>query len=310
MPRYKSVSAYRNDSPIGPKPSWLRNRLPAGQEFIEMKQVVRNHNLHTVCEEALCPNLGECWGAGTATVMILGGVCTRGCRFCNVITGNPKGLVDYEEPLRVASAVSTMALKYLVITSVDRDDLPDGGAGIFANTVQEVRRANAETLVEVLTPDFSGDIQSIGKVVASSPDVFSHNIETVPRLSPGVRDHRANYEQSLAVLQSVKQLDPSIYTKSSIMLGLGETDDEVLRSMYDLRAEGVDILTLGQYLRPSIGHLPVVEYVRPQKFSWYKTKGEEAGFQCVAAGPLVRSSYRAVETFLKAKGRRLGNVAD
>ncbi|MCH8022449.1 MAG: lipoyl synthase [Thaumarchaeota archaeon] len=296
--------ANKNDEHLGPKPLWLRNKLPSGEKFIEMKSVVRNNRLHTVCEEAFCPNIAECWGAGTVTMMILGEVCTRGCRFCNVITGNPKGLVDFDEPGRIADAVSKMGLKYLVITSVDRDDLPDGGATIFAETVREVKRRNSGILVEVLTPDFRGDMESIGRVVSSSPDVFSHNIETIPRLSPKVRDPRANYEQSLAVLESIKGIEPSMYTKSSIMLGLGETDDEVLCSMSDLRAIGVDILTLGQYLRPSLGHLPVVSYVTPSKFSWYREKGEEFGFRCVASGPLVRSSYKAAENFLTAQRSR------
>ena len=304
MPRYRSVFAHRDDDRIGPKPIWLKNKLPTGEKFIEMRSVVRNNSLHTVCEEALCPNIAECWGAGTATMMILGDICTRGCRFCNVITGNPGGLVDSNEPVRIADAVSSMGLKYLVITSVDRDDLPDGGAAIFAETVREVKHRNSGILVEVLTPDFRGDTESIARVVCSSPDVFSHNIETVPRLSPKVRDPRANYEQSLAVLKSIKGLEPSMYTKSSIMLGLGETDDEVLRSMLDLRAIGVDILTLGQYLRPSMGHLPVVSYITPSKFSWYQEKGEEFGFRCVASAPLVRSSYKAVENFLTAQRSR------
>ena len=304
MPRYRSVVASREDH-IGPKPIWLKNKLPTGEKFIAMKRIVRNNNLHTVCEEAFCPNMAECWGAGTATMMILGDICTRGCRFCNVITGNPGGLVDSDEPRRIADAVSMMDLKYIVITSVDRDDLPDGGSAIFAETVREVKRRNSGILVEVLTPDFRGDTKSIERVVCSSPDVFSHNIETVHRLSPKVRDPRANYEQSLAVLESIKGLEGSMYTKSSIMLGLGETDDEVLRSMLDLRSIGVDILTLGQYLRPSIGHLPVVSYVTPSKFSWYKERGEELGFKCVASGPLVRSSYKAAESFLTAQRNRV-----
>jgi len=256
--------------------------------------------LHTVCEEAHCPNVHECWGGGTATIMLMGSVCTRGCRFCAVTSGHPKGYLDPLEPWKVAQVISEWGLDYIVLTSVARDDLPDGGAEHFAKTIRAIKQKTPRTLVEVLIPDFRGDINALKTVVDAQPDVIDHNIETVERLTPRVRDRRASYRQSLAVLENVKKLDPTRYTKSSIMVGLGETDEEVLQTMRDLRAVGVDILTIGQYLRPSPRHIEVVEYVHPDKFAQWKEAGEALGFRYVASGPLVRSSYRAGEFFVKS----------
>lgn len=255
--------------------------------------------LHTVCEEAHCPNIGECWGGGTATFMLLGDTCTRGCRFCAVKSGNPSGVVDDLEPLKIALALRQMALRYVVLTSVDRDDLPDGGAAHFAKTIVETRNKNSGMLIEVLTPDFQGDLDSVRTVVQAHPDVFAHNIETVERLQAKARDRRASYQQSLRVLKAVKEMDPSIYTKSSIMLGLGERDDEVIQSMRDLRACGVDLLAIGQYLRPSNWHMEVSEFVHPSKFEQFRRDGLSLGFKFVASGPLVRTSYRAGEYFIE-----------
>jgi len=281
------------------KPEWLRVRPPAGEHYAELKSLLRSLNLHTVCEEARCPNVWECWGGGTATVMLLGDVCTRGCRFCAVASGNPRGFVDPEEPTKVAKAIGTLGLTYVVLTSVDRDDLLDGGAGHFARTIREIKRTSPGILVEALIPDFQGDREALRAVVEAGPDVLDHNIETVRRLQLQVRDRRAGYDQSLAVLRNAKAIRPGLYTKASIMLGLGETRDEVLETLQDLRANGVDIVTLGQYLRPSDWHLPVQEYVRPEVFDAYRRAGEAMGFLYVASGPLVRSSYRAGEFFLE-----------
>jgi lipoic acid synthetase len=256
--------------------------------------------LHTVCEEAHCPNVHECWGGGTATIMLMGSVCTRGCRFCAVTSGHPKGYLDPLEPWKVAQVVSEWGLDYIVLTSVARDDLPDGGAEHFAKTIRAIKQKTPRTLVEVLIPDFRGDINALKTVVEAQPEVIGHNIETVERLTPKVRDRRASYRQSLAVLENVKKLDPTRYTKSSIMVGLGETDEEILQTMRDLRAVGVDILTIGQYLRPSPRHLEVVEYVHPQKFAQWKEIGEALGFRyvrldpwCAAATAPGNSSSRA-----------------
>jgi lipoic acid synthetase len=282
------------------KPEWLKIRPPAGQNYLRIKETLRRHGLHTVCEEAHCPNVHECWGGGTATIMLMGSVCTRGCRFCAVTSGHPKGYLDPLEPWKVAQVVSEWGLDYIVLTSVARDDLPDGGAEHFAKTIRAIKQKTPRTLVEVLIPDFRGDINALKTVVEAQPEVIGHNIETVERLTPRVRDRRASYRQSLAVLENVKKLDPTRYTKSSIMVGLGETDEEVVQTMRDLRAVGVDILTIGQYLRPSPRHLEVVEYVHPDKFAQWKEIGEALGFRYVASGPLVRSSYRAGEFFVKS----------
>lgn len=281
-----------------PKPDWLKVRPPAGEGFLRLKSLLKELNLHTVCEEARCPNVAECWGGGTATIMLMGDTCTRGCRFCAVSSGNPQGHLDPLEPLKVARAVSELSFRYVVLTSVDRDDLPDGGADHFARTVEAIKRANPEVLVEVLIPDFQGDPDSLERIVDADPDVVAHNLETVRRLTPGVRDRRATYDQSLRVLGALKRLGAP-FTKSSLMLGLGETQEEVWTAMHDLRGVDVDILTLGQYLRPSSWHLEVEEYVHPATFDALAAEGRRAGFLYVAAGPLVRSSYRAGELFME-----------
>jgi lipoic acid synthetase len=288
-----------NHQPARPPrhPEWIRARMPMGETYTRLKSLVRGLHLHTVCESARCPNLGECWGAGTATIMILGNVCTRACRFCAVTTGNPRGVVDEDEPARVARAVADLKLNYVVITSVDRDDLPDGGARIFAETITQIKTHTPHTQVEVLTGDFRGARASIATVLAAQPDVFGHNIETVRRLTPLVRDRRAGYDQSLAVLRTAKEIAPQQRTKSSLLVGMGETPDEVLETMRDLRAVGVELLAIGQYLQPTRAprHLPLVEYVTPAQFAHYREQARQLGFTYVAAGPLVRSSYRAWE---------------
>jgi lipoic acid synthetase len=282
-----------------PKPEWLTVRPPGGQNHAELKGLFGSLNLHTVCEEAHCPNVQECWGGGTATLMLMGDVCSRACRFCMVTPGKPKGAIDQLEPENVAFALSQMGLTYVVLTSVDRDDLPDGGASHFARTIRLVKEQIPNLLVEVLIPDFQDDIDSIKKVVDAGPDVIAHNIETTMSLTPTVRDPRAHYWQSLSVLRNVKKLDPSVYTKSSIMVGLGESEEEVTQAMLHLRRAGVDFLTVGQYLRPSSKHLKVEAYVQPAQFNRYRAIGEGLGFRYVASGPLVRSSYRAGEFFIR-----------
>ena len=282
------------------KPEWLKVPLPTGEEYFRIRRLLKSLNLVTVCQEANCPNMAECWGGGTATIMLMGDICTRGCRFCNVKTGNPKGWLDQQEPFKVAEAVSKMGLEYVVLTSVDRDDLPDEGAGHFAKTISQLKTLAPELLVEVLTPDFKGRKDCISTILSAFPDVFAHNVETVERLTPRVRDRRAGYRQSLNVLEMAKQENPKIYTKSSIMLGLGEKEEEVKNTLKDLRSVGCDVLTFGQYLRPQKRHLPVEEYVTPQKFDEWKECALQMGFLYVASGPLVRSSYRAGEFFMKA----------
>ena len=285
------------------KPAWIKAPLPTGPRYQALKAMVRELRLHTVCQEALCPNIGECWTHGTLTVMILGDICTRACKFCAVHTGNPKGLVDPEEPRRVAEAIARMGVRYVVLTSVDRDDLPDGGASHFAATIRAIKERAPGVLVEALTPDFQGDLKAVETVLAANPEVYAQNLETVRRLTPKVRDPRAGYEQTLKVLAHAKKVRPDILTKSSLMLGLGETEEEILEAMRDLRAAGVDILTLGQYLRPTPAHLPVARYVPPEDFKRYEAWGYELGFREVFAGPLVRSSYRADRVFLEATQR-------
>ena len=280
------------------KPEWLRVRPPSGENYAHLKSLFRSLDLHTVCEEAHCPNVWECWGGGTATIMLMGDTCTRGCRFCAVTSGNPHGLLDLDEPKKVAMALAEMDLSYVVLTSVDRDDLPDGGAAHFAKTVREIKIRRPDMLVEALIPDFQGDLDAVRAVVDSGVDVLDHNIETVERLQGTVRDRRANYAQSLNVLRAAKAMRSDLFSKSSIMLGLGETREEVLATMRDLRANEVDIVTVGQYLRPSSWHLAVQEYVPPEAFEELRVAGESMGFAYVAAGPLVRSSYRAGEFFL------------
>jgi lipoyl synthase len=278
---------------VGRKPQWLRAPMPAGRGFDAVRATVKEHRLATVCEEAKCPNIGECWNAGTATIMLMGAVCTRACRFCSVDTGNPHGWLDLEEPANSARTVQLMRLKYVVLTSVNRDDLEDGGAGHFAACVRAIKELNAGTAVEALTPDFQGRLADVETVVASGLEVFAQNVETVRRLTHPVRDPRASYEQTLKVLQHAKAFRADVLTKTSLMLGLGETDDELLEAMRDIRAAGVDILTLGQYLRPTPNHLAVERWVQPGEFERYRAWALEMGFLECVSGPLVRSSYRA-----------------
>ncbi len=279
--------------PFQRKPPWLRVRARRGARFQAVLRAVRRHRLATVCEESHCPNMGECWSGGTATIMLMGSVCTRACRFCAVDTGNPAGWLDPEEPANSARSVRLMGLRYVVLTSVDRDDLPDGGAAHYAACVRAIRAGNPGTAVEALTPDFSGDERAVATVVASGPQVFAQNVETVERLTGRVRDPRAGYWRTLSVLAFAKRLRPGALTKTSLMLGLGESDGELRRAMEQLRGAGVDILTLGQYLRPTPNHLPVARWVHPDEFARYRELGLALGFAEVAAGPLVRSSYRA-----------------
>lgn len=283
------------------KPSWLKVPVPGGDRYNQIRSALRKRHLHTVCEEAHCPNIGECWGEGTATFMIMGDVCTRGCKFCAVKTARKGNPLDPFEPQKISKSIAIMGLDYVVITSVNRDDLPDGGSVHFAKVIEEAKRDHPRLVIEVLTPDFQGIEEQIATVADASPHVFSHNIETVRRLTPQVRDPRATYDQSLKVLKFVKEKFPSIYTKSSLMLGVGETDDEILEAFEDLKKAGVSFLTLGQYLQPSHNHLPVQEFVAPEKFDYLKNWGETFGFDSIAAGPLVRSSYRAGEFFIKRK---------
>jgi lipoyl synthase len=282
------------------KPQWLRVGVPGGERYARVKDTLRTLRLHTVCEEAHCPNVAECWGGGTATVMLMGDVCTRGCRFCNVKTAAHPPPLDPDEPRHVADAIRELHLDYIVVTSVDRDDLPDGGAAHFAEAVVRLKELPG-LLVEVLTPDFRGDPEAVRVVGRAGPDVFANNLETVRRLTPVVRDARAGYDQTLAVLAQMKREFPAVFTKSSIMVGLGEAEAEVEEALRDLRAAGVDIVTFGQYLRPSAWHLPVAEWITPERFGAYQRMGEAHGFRYVASGPLVRSSYRAGELFLRGE---------
>ncbi|KAK8519013.1 hypothetical protein V6N13_017735 [Hibiscus sabdariffa] len=296
------------------KPEWLRQKAPQGQRFDEVKQSLSRLKLNTVCEEAQCPNIGECWNGGgdgiaTATIMVLGDTCTRGCRFCAVKTSRNPPPPDPMEPENTAQAIASWGVDYIVLTSVDRDDLPDGGSGHFARTVQAMKKLKPDIMVECLTSDFRGDLKAVDTLVHSGLDVFAHNIETVKRLQRIVRDPRAGYEQSLSVLRHAKLSKEGMITKSSIMLGLGETDDELKEALADLRAIDVDILTLGQYLQPTPLHLTVKEYVRPEKFAFWKECGESIGFRYVASGPLVRSSYRAGELFVKTMVKERANNA-
>ena len=284
---------------VGGKPKWLRAHLPAGKKFSAVRQIVRYHRLSTVCEESMCPNIGECWNHGTATIMVLGSVCTRACHFCAIDTGNPKGWLDQEEPKNTARAVRLMNLSYIVLTSVDRDDLPDGGAAHYAACVKAIKKLNPNTAVEALTPDFQGVLKDVELVIDSGVEVFAQNIETIRRLTQPVRDPRASYEQTLSVLAHAKKHRNDIMTKTSLMLGLGERDHEIMETMDDLREIGVDILTLGQYLRPTLNHLVVERYVTPDEFKAYRQEGLDKGFVEVVSGPLVRSSYRAERVFQK-----------
>ncbi len=296
-PRYPET-----ERPRGRKPPWLRVRVSASPVYEETRGVVRRQRLHTVCEEAACPNIGECWSKRHATMMILGSICTRACAFCNVDTGRPQR-VDLEEPARLGAAVAELGLRHVVVTSVDRDDLPDGGAGHFARCIESIRSASPGTSIEVLTPDFLRKEGAVDVVIAARPDVYNHNIETVPRLYRTVRP-AADYGESLGLLARVKQVDPAIFTKSGLMVGLGEERDEVLAVMDDLRAHDVDFLTVGQYLRPTLRHIAVDRYVPPEEFEELRSEAEARGFLMVSASPFTRSSYHADEDFERLRAAR------
>ncbi|MFT6818119.1 MAG: lipoic acid synthetase [Myxococcota bacterium] len=281
-----------------PKPPWLKVRMPGSPRYHEIKSRARDLRLATVCEEARCPNIGECWGGGTATFMVMGDTCTRGCRFCSVKTAKNPQALDPWEPMNLAIAIAELGLDYVVVTSVDRDDVEDGGAAHFAKCITETRDKAPKTLVEVLIPDFRGNVDHLRKVVEARPEVIAHNIETVRRLTHPVRDKKATYDQSLKVLTDIKVMDPSRYTKSSIMVGLGETTEEVIQCMRDLRAVDCDFLTIGQYLQPTMKHIKVDGFVHPDMFEAWRIEGLAMGFKYVASGPLVRSSYKAGEFFI------------
>lgn len=279
------------------KPEWLRIVNQTTPAYMDVKKQVKEHRLSTVCEEAKCPNIAECWSHGTATIMLMGAVCTRACRFCSVDTGNPHGWLDQEEPENTARTVALMKLDYVVLTSVNRDDLADGGAKHYADAIRAIKTRCPKTKIEALTPDFQGKHGDVAVLLDSGLDVFAQNVETVERLTHPVRDNRAGYWQTLNVLAFAKQYRPEVLTKTSLMLGLGETDEEIVQTMDDLRAQQVDILTLGQYLQPTKNHLPVMRYVTPETFTKLREIGLEKGFFEVASGPLVRSSYRADRVF-------------
>lgn len=285
-------------------PPWLKTEIPIGKNYNRLKNTLRDLNLHTVCEEARCPNIGECWGGGeystaTATIMLMGDTCTRGCRFCSVKTARQPPPLDANEPYNTAKAIVAWGLDYVVLTSVDRDDLADGGAEHFAKTVTHIKESEPKILVECLTPDFRGDLAAVEKIALSGLDVYAHNVETVRELQRFVRDPRANIDQSLSVLRHAKMVKPSVLTKTSIMLGLGESDEQIQNTLIELREAGVDCLTLGQYMQPTKRHLKVEEYVTPEKFAHWEKVGNDMGFLYTASGPLVRSSYKAGEFFLK-----------
>ncbi len=287
-------------SRFAPKPAWLKVRAPGGETYNQLKGTFRQLDLHTVCEEARCPNVGECWSEGTATIMLLGDTCTRGCRFCAVTTGNPRGAVDSREPEHVARAIARLGLQYVVITMVDRDDLLDGGATHVAKTVTRLHELRPDILIETLLGDFDGHTDYIDIAIDGRPDVYAHNIEVVRRLQRSIRDVRCSYEKSLMVLKRAKERDAKMITKSSIMVGIGETDDEVLETLQDLRDVGVDLVTLGQYLRPTPKHVAVDRYVDPDAFARYADAANRMGFAYVASAPLVRSSYKAAEVFVRS----------
>lgn len=294
------------DTPAMRKPAWIRVKAPATQTFEGTRTTLRRHGLHTVCEEAACPNIGECWSKRHATVMIMGDACTRACAFCNVATGKPAHL-DPDEPARTAAAIADLDLTHVVVTSVDRDDLADGGAAHFAQTIIAIRRAAPKTTIEVLTPDFMRKEGALEVVLEAGPDVFNHNVETVPSLYRRIRPG-ANFAHSVTLLRDAKRLDPAVFTKSGIMIGLGETDDEVESLMDDLRAADVDFLTIGQYLQPTRKHAAITRFVTPERFAEYKRVGEAKGFLLVASTPLTRSSYHAGEDFERLKAARLASL--
>lgn len=275
------------------KPGWLKTRPPAGAKFQTLNEALHEYNLNTVCTGSRCPNLGDCWSRGAAAFMIMGSICTRNCRFCAVKKGKKGETLDPSEPLRIAEAVRKLSLRYVALTSVDRDDLIDGGAGHFAECIKAIKNMDTHIIVEALIPDFHGDAECLEKIIEAHPDVIGHNIEVVKEFQTAARDKRAGYGLSLEVLKKLKQMSSSAYTKSSLMLGLGETEEMVLRAMDDLRNAGVEILTLGQYLMPSKKHLEIKEYISPEKFAYYKKKAEDMGFISVVSGPFVRSSYMA-----------------
>ena len=281
------------------KPPWLRVGIGGGKRYQQVRETVNTHKLATVCEESHCPNIGECWNHGTATIMLMGATCTRACKFCAVDTGNPGGWLDLEEPANAAKSVELMGLGYVVLTSVDRDDLDDGGAQHYANCIKDIKRVNPNTAVEALTPDFSGNRKDVAVVANSGLEVFAQNLETVERLTHVVRDPRAGYQQTLDVLAYAKQSNAKVLTKSSLMLGIGETDEEIETALQDLFKHNVDIVTLGQYMRPTKNHLPVDRWVTPEQFEQFREYGLSLGFMEVASGPLVRSSYRADKVFAK-----------
>jgi lipoic acid synthetase len=277
------------------KPDWLKVRIPSGREFRAVYDLLEKYNLATVCQEARCPNMHECWNKKSATVMILGRICTRACRFCSVWTGDPKGTIDPEEPYHVADVVKKLGLKFVVITSVDRDDLDDFGSQHYADTIAAIKKANPGTKVEALIPDFSGRRELLQKVIKARPFVLGHNVETVKRLTPFIRDRRCTYDRSLAVLKTAKELDPEMHTKSGIMVGLGEEENEIIETLADLQKTGVDVITIGQYLQPTKKHHFVQKYYTPEQFARLKKTGEDIGIKHVISGPLVRSSYHASE---------------
>ena len=293
---------------FAPKPAWLKVRAPGGERYNHLKETFRALDLHTVCEEARCPNVGECWSAGTATVMLLGDTCTRGCRFCAVSTGNPRGAVDAREPEHVARALSRMDLHYVVMTMVDRDDLLDGGADHVARTVRRLKELRPDMLIETLLGDFGGHLDPVDVTVDARPDVWAHNIEVVRRLQRTIRDARCSYEQSLRALRRARERSADVVTKSSVMVGIGETDDEITETLRDLRDAGVQVVTIGQYLRPTPKHAPVDRYVEPERFAAFERQGREMGFAYVASGPLVRSSYKAAEVFVASALRPSSGV--
>lgn len=314
-PKYIKNGIHRKDAePIRErKPAWLKVSLPSGDTYSQVKHIVREHGLHTVCEEAMCPNIGECWSRGTATFMLMGHICTRACRFCAVDTGNPRGQLDLLEPQKVARSVDLMDLQYVVLTSVDRDDLSDGGAQHYAKTISEIKHLRPQTRVEALTPDFQGNFGCVAMILDAQSDVYAQNLETVERLTHPVRDRRASYRQTLDVLRFAKQHQPKVYTKTSLMLGLGETQAEIVQTLVDLREAAVDIVTFGQYLRPTRHHLPVERYVTPQEFDEIRQIGMEMGFLEIVSGPLVRSSYKAESvwgTDLHGAPKHLGSMDD